>query len=268
MLTTFPFIPCRTKPKQRKPYCQNKTGFLLLPVGSWHPHTAVRSRAVSRRQNDQTCHRLQRQWCGSSCLELLVLPWRSGAPAGALRKSVHLFQSSRGLHSGLRQKCFYWMLGILTIGSGTPATSRTPLSAPEAAKEGATWLTGLFTHDKSLKLRRPRPLLASARVFWVAVVLGGTGSCEQAWDAEPTTRTRPPFSTVSWQHVLPFMNSCKCCYVYQFLIKIISLEQLLLLYLVIEANSYLSEWLDQVLLVSWFLRQSCSVTHTCLELAR
>lgn len=51
---------------------------------------------------------------------------------------AYLFQSSGRLQNGLGQKCLYGMLVVLTIGLRTPATSRTPLSAPEAAKEGAT----------------------------------------------------------------------------------------------------------------------------------
>lgn len=129
-------------------------------------------------------------------------------PLQMLCRKVHLFQSSRGLQNGLGQKCFYWMLGVLIIGSSTPATSRTPLSAPEAAK-GGCYLTHWTLHTwQKLEIKEATVLLASARVFWVAVALGGTGGCEQAWDAEPTARARPPFSTVSWQHVLPFMNSC------------------------------------------------------------
>lgn len=81
ILTFLAFIPPRTKPKQRKPYCLNKIGFLLSPPGSSLPHRAVRSRAVSRGQRDHTCILHQRQLCASARSEFSAAHGGRGALA-------------------------------------------------------------------------------------------------------------------------------------------------------------------------------------------
>lgn len=82
---------------------------------------------------------------------------------------------------------FYWMLRFFLIsGSSTPATSRTPMSAPDAAKEGDTWLDWLFTQiTKAWSWGvpsccwSPHGCSGLSRIKW-------TGGCE-CCDVQPTT---------------------------------------------------------------------------------
>lgn len=76
ILTFLAFILInRTKPKQRKPYCLNKIGFLLSPVVYSPRLRAVRSRAVGRApQSDHTGILHQRQLCKVPAPHRLLCP--------------------------------------------------------------------------------------------------------------------------------------------------------------------------------------------------
>lgn len=122
-----------------------------------------------------------------------------------------------------REKCFLLnALEFLISGSSTPATSRTPPSAPDAAKEGDTWLDWLFTHiTKAWSWGGPR-------CCWPPP--GCSGLCRikrsrwlwALWCAAHNQLCRGPARSI---YQLTVYNAfyellfCKCCYVSPFFNK-------------------------------------------------
>lgn len=134
-----------------------------------------------------------------------------------------------------REKRFYWILRFFKkiYGSSSPATSRTPMSAPDAAKEGDTWLDWLFTQI-TMAWSWGVPCC-----FWSPIRC--SGFCWTKWN-------RQFVSIIMWaacnqlcwglalsHNQLTMYNAfyellfSKCCYVYPFFIKVtLSLRQLVL----------------------------------------